>query len=185
MIAEMLADPITSRIAVRYLIDKVSPYVETPLIGDSEALEEYRIEKALGELRHILTLPEIAKSLEPRLRHLADGVLGYADTVGLAVDDPRLVRAWVYLFIPLEEQAEYTWWEIDRLVAEHAYIPMREIGALETIGKRIIMNLNIYMEIKSMALSGGDVSQEEILSFEQAIVGQMAKAREIIQNFHS
>ena len=136
-----------------------------------------------AELRGLLVLPEIPASMEPRMRFLADAAVGYAKALGLAVDRPDSVRAYVYLFVPLEEQADYTRWEIGRVLATHGMTPTQELKMLESLGKRLTMNLNIYMDVKSMALSGGDVSQEEILSFEQAIVQLMQRARVNIRAF--
>jgi hypothetical protein len=185
VIAEMLADPAVQRIAVRYLIDKVAPFAESPLTGDSESMDEYRIGRTLAELRGLLALPEIPKSSEPRLRFLADAAAGYAATVGVPVDRAASVRAYVYLFVPLEEQAEFTRWEIARVQALHGLTPTMELKTLDSLGKRLQMNLNIYMEVKAMALSGGEVSQDEILAFEQAILHQMQQARVIVRAFET
>jgi hypothetical protein len=185
MIAEMLANPVVARTAVRYLIDKVAPFAESAITGDSESMDEYRIGRTLAELRGLLAQPEILPSMESRMRFLADAAVGYAKTLGLPIDRPNSVRAYVYLFVPLEEQADYTLWEIDRVLAAHGMTPTQELKTLESLGKRLTMNLNIYMDVKSMALSGGDVSQEEILSFEQAIVQHLQRARVIVRAFET
>ena len=183
MLTEMLNQPNMQRIAARYVVDKVAPFADSALTGDDEAMEAFNVPRALGELRVILAKPEIPSSLASRLVYLADQAGEYAKHLGIPLDRADSIRAYVYLFTPLEDQAEFTLWEIDRVVEENRFSPVQEIGELDTIGKRLTMNLNVYMEIKQMALVGGDVSQEELIAFEQAIVHQMALARPVVRSF--
>jgi hypothetical protein len=183
MLDEMLKHAAVQRIAVRYVIDKVAPFADNALTADDEAMHEFKVGPALAEMRSILDRPEIPAALAGRLVFLADRAGAYAVSLGIRLDRPDSIRGYVYLFVPLEEQAEFTLWEIRRVAEEHMYSPVQELGRLETIGKRLTMNLNVYMEIKAMALSGADVGQDELHAFEQAIVHQIQQARPVVRSF--
>lgn len=184
MLDEMLEDPEAGRIALRYLADKVAPFAASPLTGDSDAARDLNIESTLAEIRRLLAQAEIPDSLKSRLRYLADNAIEFSRSVGLAVDKPDSIRAYVYLFVPIEEQADFTRWEIRRVQEENQFTQLPELGTLEMIDKHLTMNQNVYMEIKAMALAGGDVSQAELIAFERAILAQIAKARPIVRNFN-
>jgi hypothetical protein len=169
--------------AAKYLIDKVGPFFEMPLTGDTDRVREFQIERRIGELEALLYRIPPSPSATHRLRYLVDQLFGFAQEAGVPLGDDDSFRNWIDRHGTLEDKVMETVFEIDPIVESTFSMPGREVQELSAIRRNLLLNHTIYADLLDTMVSGGPGSEEELNAFEQAIATNLKKARRVIGTF--
>jgi hypothetical protein len=170
-------------VAAKYLLNRVAPFFEMPLTGDTDKVRDFELGDLIGELEALVFRIGPSPSATLRMRFLADQVTSFAAESGAPLGTGESFVKWVLQNGTPEDRVMETVFEIDLFLDQAYSMVGTDIQILESIRKNLLINFNILQDLQEMMISGGPGTAEELDAFETAVEANLKNARRILNAF--